>query len=56
MRMPVSAAGTRYSLVKGERIVRSVLTARLRAFNVTTRHLFIHQTRVLLPDFSDVGT
>ncbi|KAK9189983.1 hypothetical protein WN943_018583 [Citrus x changshan-huyou] len=31
-RMPLSAASTRYSLVKGERIVRSVLTARLREF------------------------
>lgn len=30
LRMPLSAASTRYSLVKGERIVRSVLTARLR--------------------------
>ena len=30
-RMPLRAASTRYSLVKGERIVRSVLTARLRA-------------------------
>ncbi|GAB2219822.1 hypothetical protein Droror1_Dr00007459 [Drosera rotundifolia] len=29
-RMPHEAAGTRYSLVKGERIVRFVLTARLR--------------------------
>ncbi|KAJ6876988.1 hypothetical protein NC651_029875 [Populus alba x Populus x berolinensis] len=28
--MPLSAASTRYSLVKGERIVRSVPTARLR--------------------------
>ncbi|KAH7565998.1 hypothetical protein JRO89_XS08G0057000 [Xanthoceras sorbifolium] len=27
--MPLSAASTRYSLVKGERIVRFVLTARL---------------------------
>ena len=53
--MPVSAASTRYSLVKGERIVRFVLTARLRDFNDTTRHLFIPQTLALLPDFSDVG-
>jgi len=29
-RTPISAASARYSLVKGERIVRSVLTARLR--------------------------
>ena len=29
-RMPVNAASTRYSLVKGERIVRYGLTARLR--------------------------
>jgi hypothetical protein len=29
-RMPLIAARTRYSLVKGKRIVRSVLTARLR--------------------------
>jgi hypothetical protein len=28
--MPLFAASTRYSLVKGERIVRFVLTARLR--------------------------
>jgi len=32
-RMPLSAESTRYSLVKGERIVRSVLTARLRIFH-----------------------
>jgi len=32
-RMPLSAESTRYSLVKGERIVRSVLTARLRTFH-----------------------
>ncbi|OMP02656.1 Mitochondrial chaperone BCS1 [Corchorus olitorius] len=32
--MPLRAASTRYSLVKGERIVRSVLTARLRAFSI----------------------
>ncbi|CAK7336254.1 unnamed protein product [Dovyalis caffra] len=31
-RMPLFAANTRYSLVKGERIVRSVFTARLRGF------------------------
>ena len=30
-RMLLGAAGTRYSLVKGERIVRSVPTAQLRA-------------------------
>ncbi|CAB4269733.1 unnamed protein product [Prunus armeniaca] len=30
--MPLIAAGTRYSLVKGERIVRSVSTAWLRGF------------------------
>ena len=29
-RMPVCAASARYSLVKGERIVRSVLATRLR--------------------------
>jgi hypothetical protein len=29
-RMPLDVASTRYSLVKGERIVRFVLTARLR--------------------------
>ncbi|GMH13500.1 hypothetical protein Nepgr_015341 [Nepenthes gracilis] len=31
--MPLKAASTRYSLVKGERIVRSALTARLRTPN-----------------------
>ncbi len=31
-RTPLYAASTRYSLVKGERIVRTVLTARLRGF------------------------
>ncbi|OVA19510.1 Ubiquitin conjugation factor E4 [Macleaya cordata] len=34
-RMPLCAASTRYSLVKGERIVRSVLTAWLRAFQMS---------------------
>jgi hypothetical protein len=32
-RMLLSAASTRYSLVKGERIVRFVLTAQLRAMD-----------------------
>ncbi|KAF7803805.1 Mitochondrial chaperone BCS1 [Senna tora] len=38
-RMPLLAASTRYSLVKGERIVRSVLTARLRACKSISRGL-----------------
>ena len=54
-RMPVSAASTRYSLVKGERIVRFVLTARLRAYEETTRYHFIPQNRVPISDLADVG-
>ena len=54
-RMPVRAACTRYSLVKGERIVRSVLTARLRAFEEATRYHFIPQNRVPISDLADVG-
>ena len=37
-RMPLDVANTRYSLVKGERIVRSVLTTWLRA--LTQRFLY----------------
>ena len=40
-RMPLYAASTRYSLVKGERIVRFVLTARLRALSNRLRLDFI---------------
>lgn len=39
--MPLSAASTRYSLVKGERIVRSVLTTRLRDQNVQKNNTYI---------------
>ena len=47
-RMPLWAASTRYSLVKGERIVRSVLTARLRVFQlICTASLNRHWTNSL---------
>ena len=39
--MPLSAASARYSLVKGERIVRSVLTARLRDFEMLQLLYFV---------------
>ena len=55
-RMPVRTACTRYSLVKGERIVRSVLTARLRKFSEARRYHFIPQARVPISDLADVGT
>ena len=40
-RMPLFAACTRYSLVKGERIVRFVLTARLRDLGRALSFIFI---------------
>ena len=40
-RMPLFAACTRYSLVKGERIVRFVLTARLRGLLGALAFIFI---------------
>jgi hypothetical protein len=40
-RMPLIAARTRYSLVKGERIVRFVLTARLRGLVIVLTYLII---------------
>jgi hypothetical protein len=46
--MPLFAARTRYSLVKGERIVRFVLTARLRGWGEPLISLIMH---VLCNDF-----
>ena len=40
-RMLLLAASTRYSLVKGERIVRSVLTAQLRGYKWMQGWLYI---------------
>lgn len=48
-RMPLFATRTRYSLVKGERIVRFVLTAWLREFcSVTTLQFYMTTTSNLL--------
>ncbi|KAH0991588.1 hypothetical protein GBA52_003071 [Prunus armeniaca] len=45
--MLLIAASTRYSLVKGERIVRSVLTARLRDFQVKLKLLNILASQII---------
>ncbi|CAL8994341.1 unnamed protein product [Prunus brigantina] len=45
--MPLIAASTRFSLVKGERIVRSVLTARLRDFQVKLKLLNILTSQII---------
>ncbi len=54
--MPLFAASTRYSLVKGERIVRSVLTAWLRDYK-TRRVCMFYETSLpqTLLHVSDVG-
>ena len=54
-RMPLSAASTRYSLVKGERIVRSVFTARLRWLSRVVRLLYKGAPHLVDSLFSDMG-
>ena len=54
-RMPLIAARTRYSLVKGERIVRFVLTARLRAFYLPVCSIFIGACSRVISFRSDMG-
>jgi len=54
--MPLSVESTRYSLVKGERIVRFVLTTWLREF-LGKERAFIYTTpsAAHYSEFSDVG-
>ncbi|KAF7833781.1 Mitochondrial chaperone BCS1 [Senna tora] len=54
-RMPLKAASTRYSLVKGERIVRFVLTAWLRDFCTDHASLFIVSSILKCCKLHDVG-
>ena len=53
--MPLRVASTRYSLVKGERIVRSVLTTQLREDNCRGRSVIYRLPVVRLDDFANVG-
>jgi len=43
-RMPLGVESTRYSLVKGERIVRFVLTTWLRDFNLRESEVYLYKS------------
>jgi len=53
--MPLIVTLTRYSLVKGERIVRYVIITRLRDFYKERSYLFICELHSLVYEFGDVG-